>query len=150
MPVGKAIDAHPMALPTDKLEVVLDQFEVFAVGQCQCRMAMEVLGRGCGKPLGNCMTMGSWAERGIEDGSLKQVSRKERPRNQARGRIARDGQLDDERAIDAGAMLLLVLRLLLPCHADGQRVQRAGVHCAAAFSAAAGTVPDASTAASAP
>ena len=30
LPVGKAIDAHPMALPTDKLEVVLDQFEVFA------------------------------------------------------------------------------------------------------------------------
>jgi len=75
LPVGKAIDAHPMALPTDKLEVVLDQFKVFAVGQCQCRLAMEVLGRGCGKPLGNCMIMGLWAERGIEEGQLKQVSR---------------------------------------------------------------------------
>ena len=75
LPVGKAIDAHPMALPTDKLEAVLDQFEVFAVGQCQCRTAMAALGRGCGKPLGNCMVMGTWAERGIEDGWLKEVSR---------------------------------------------------------------------------
>ena len=77
LPVGKAIDAHPMALPTDKLEVVLDEFEVFGVGQCQCRMAMQALGRGCGKPLGNCMVMGQWAERGIEEGLMRQVSKKE-------------------------------------------------------------------------
>jgi Pyruvate/2-oxoacid:ferredoxin oxidoreductase delta subunit len=75
LPVGGVVDAHPMALPTDKLEIVLDQFEVFAVGQCQCRMAMESLGKGCGKPLGNCMVMGAWAEPGIEDGSLRQVSK---------------------------------------------------------------------------
>jgi Pyruvate/2-oxoacid:ferredoxin oxidoreductase delta subunit len=75
LPVGKVIDAHPMALPTDKLEAVLDQFEVFAVGNCQCRLAMQALGHGCGKPLGNCMVMGTWAERGIEDGWLRQVSR---------------------------------------------------------------------------
>ena len=77
LPVGKAIEAHPMALPTDKLEVVLDQFETFGIGQCQCRMAMQVLGRGCGKPLGNCTVMGQWAERGIEEGMLRQVSKKE-------------------------------------------------------------------------
>ena len=77
LPVGKAIDAHPMALPSDKLEVVLDQFETFGIGQCQCRMAMQVLGRGCGKPLGNCTVMGQWAERGIEEGVLRQVSKKE-------------------------------------------------------------------------
>jgi Na+-translocating ferredoxin:NAD+ oxidoreductase subunit B len=77
LPVGKAIEAHPMALPSDKLEVVMDQFDAFAVGQCQCRMAMQVLGQGCGKPLQNCMTMGLWAERAIEDGSLKEVPKKE-------------------------------------------------------------------------
>jgi Na+-translocating ferredoxin:NAD+ oxidoreductase subunit B len=66
-----------MALPTDKLEVVLDQFEVFGIGQCQCRMAMQVMGKGCGKPLGNCMVMGQWAERGIEEGLMRQVSKKE-------------------------------------------------------------------------
>jgi Pyruvate/2-oxoacid:ferredoxin oxidoreductase delta subunit len=77
LPVGKVIDAHPMALPSDKLEIVLDQFKTFAVGQCQCRMTMQVLGQGCGKPLGNCMTMGLWAERSIEGGAMRQVSKTE-------------------------------------------------------------------------
>jgi Na+-translocating ferredoxin:NAD+ oxidoreductase subunit B len=77
LPVGKALDAHPMALPTDQLETVLDQFEVFGVGQCQCRLAMQALGKGCGKPLGNCTVMGTWAERGIAAGWLRQVSKKE-------------------------------------------------------------------------
>jgi Pyruvate/2-oxoacid:ferredoxin oxidoreductase delta subunit len=77
LPVGNVIDAHPMALPSDKLEIVLDQFHAFAVGQCQCRMAMQVLGQGCGKPLGNCMTMGLWAERSVEAGVMRQVSKNE-------------------------------------------------------------------------
>ena len=77
LPVGKAIEAHPAALPSDKLEVVLDQFESFGVGHCQCRMAMQVLGRGCGKPLGNCTAMGLWAERAIEAGVMRRVSKKE-------------------------------------------------------------------------
>ena len=39
LPVGKAIEAHPLALPSDQFEVVLDQFDAFGVGQCQCRIA---------------------------------------------------------------------------------------------------------------
>jgi Na+-translocating ferredoxin:NAD+ oxidoreductase subunit B len=77
LPVGKVIDAHPMALPTDKLEVVLDQFEVFGVGHCQCRMTAAALGHGCGKPLENCTVMGQWAARGIEEGTLRQISKKD-------------------------------------------------------------------------
>jgi electron transport complex protein RnfB len=77
LPIGKSIEAHPMALPSDKLEVVLDQFDVFAVGQCQCRLAMESLGKGCGKPLGNCLVMGQWAAPGIEKGTVRQVTKKE-------------------------------------------------------------------------
>jgi Na+-translocating ferredoxin:NAD+ oxidoreductase subunit B len=76
-PVGQAIAAHPMALPTDKLEIVLDRFEVFGVGQCQCRTTQQVVGRGCGKPVGNCMVMGQWAERGVRDGWLRQVTKQE-------------------------------------------------------------------------
>ncbi len=77
LPIGKAIEGHPMALPSDKLEVVLDRYEVFGIGQCQCRQAMNVLGKGCGKPLGNCTVMGQWAERGIEAGWLQKVSKRE-------------------------------------------------------------------------
>jgi Pyruvate/2-oxoacid:ferredoxin oxidoreductase delta subunit len=76
IPVGKAIEAHPMALPSDKLEIMLDRFETFGIGQCQCRMTMQALGHGCGKPLGNCTLMGEWAGRGIEEGTLRSVSKK--------------------------------------------------------------------------
>lgn len=77
LPVAKVIEAHPLALPSDKLEVVMDHFKVFAVGNCQCRMTMQELGQGCGKPLQNCMTMGSWAERTIKDGSFREVPKKD-------------------------------------------------------------------------
>jgi Pyruvate/2-oxoacid:ferredoxin oxidoreductase delta subunit len=57
--------------------VVLDRFETFGVGQCQCRMTMQVAGQGCGKPLSNCTVMGQWAEQGIQQGWLRQVPRKD-------------------------------------------------------------------------
>ena len=77
LPVGKAIEAHPMALPSDKLEVVLDQFQDFGVGNCQCRMSAQVVGCGCGKPTRNCLVMGEWAAHAIETGQLQQVSKQE-------------------------------------------------------------------------
>ncbi len=64
-----------MALPSDRLDVILDRYEVFGVGQCQCRMTMQVAGQGCGKPVGNCTLMGQFAEQGIAQGWLKKVSR---------------------------------------------------------------------------
>ena len=66
-----------MALPSDKLEVVLDQFDTFAVGQCQCRITAEITGHGCGGPKGNCAVMGRWAQRAIEAGCVRQVSKQE-------------------------------------------------------------------------
>jgi Pyruvate/2-oxoacid:ferredoxin oxidoreductase delta subunit len=75
LPVGRTIEAHPMALPSDRLEVVLDRYNVFGVGPCQCRMTTQVAGKGCGRPLGNCTVMGDWAARGIEQGWLTRVSR---------------------------------------------------------------------------
>jgi Pyruvate/2-oxoacid:ferredoxin oxidoreductase delta subunit len=74
--VGHTIEAHPMALPSDRLETVLDRYATFGVGQCQCRMTMEVAGQGCGKPVGNCTIMGEMAEHGIRQGWLRPVSRK--------------------------------------------------------------------------
>ena len=73
--VGSTIEAHPMALPSDRLDVVLDRYSVFGVGQCQCRMTMEVAGRGCGKPVSNCTVMGEFAAHGIRQGWLRPVSR---------------------------------------------------------------------------
>jgi len=77
VPVGKVIETHPMALPSDRLEVVLDQFKVFAVGQCQCRMTKQVVGKGCGKPTGNCAVFGDWAAGSIRAGQAREVTKKE-------------------------------------------------------------------------
>ena len=77
LPVGKSIEAQPVALPTDRLEDVLDRFDSFAVGNCQCRIAMQSLGRGCGKPLENCAAMGRWADVAVAAGLFRKVSKAE-------------------------------------------------------------------------
>lgn len=77
LPVSQAVDAHPAALPTDKLEIVMDRFEAFGVANCQCRTSARAVGHGCDRPLENCMVMGQWAQQGIETGLLRQVSKKE-------------------------------------------------------------------------
>ena len=75
MPTAPVVAGNPAALPSDRLEVVLDRYDTFGVGHCQCRMSDEIADRGCGKPLEVCTVMGEWAERGIEDGWLRSVSR---------------------------------------------------------------------------
>jgi Na+-translocating ferredoxin:NAD+ oxidoreductase subunit B len=75
MPVAPVVAANPAALPSDRLEVVLDRYQTFGVGHCQCRMSDEIADRGCGKPLEVCTVMGEWAQRGIDDGWLRSVSR---------------------------------------------------------------------------
>jgi len=75
LPVGGAIGAHPMALPSDRLEVVLDRFDSFGVGHCQCRMSAHAVGQGCDRPLEVCTVVGQWAEQGLDAGWLRRVSK---------------------------------------------------------------------------
>jgi Pyruvate/2-oxoacid:ferredoxin oxidoreductase delta subunit len=77
VPVGEAIEAHPMALPSDRLEETLDRYKVFAVGLCQCRMTEEIVGRGCGRPLENCVGFGDVAEYLIRNGKMRRVEKKD-------------------------------------------------------------------------
>lgn len=95
--IGHSIDAHPMALPSDRLEVILDRYQTFGVGQCQCRLTTAIAGHGCGKPLGNCTVMGEWAERGIAQGWLKSVSRQ--------------GLLDIKREAEAGGLVTWMMNV---------------------------------------
>ncbi|MBL7044968.1 MAG: 4Fe-4S binding protein [Pirellulaceae bacterium] len=76
LPVGRITGGHPMALPSDQLEVILDRYDAFGLGHCQCRMSTPPTGVGCGRPLEVCTIFGQWAEQGIQAGCLKQVSRK--------------------------------------------------------------------------
>ena len=75
LPLGRAVGGHPMALPSDRLEVVLERFDTFGVGHCQCRMSQQIVGQGCGKPLEVCTAMGDWARLGIARGWLRRVAR---------------------------------------------------------------------------
>ena len=68
---------QPTAMPSSAFEEVAERFKTFAVGQCQCRLAMNALGKGCGRALGNCTLMGTWAEGAIKGGWVRQVSRQE-------------------------------------------------------------------------
>jgi electron transport complex protein RnfB len=77
VPVGEAIDAHPQALPSDRLEEVLDRYHVFGVGLCQCRMSSQIVDRACDRPLENCIGFGDAAEYLIRHGKMRPVDRSE-------------------------------------------------------------------------
>lgn len=77
LPVGQAIEAHPMALPSDRLEEVLDPYQVFAVGLCQCRMAEKIAGRGCNRPMESCVAFGDVAEWLIGKGRMRRVTKQD-------------------------------------------------------------------------
>jgi electron transport complex protein RnfB len=77
VPVGETIVAHPRALPSDRLEEVLDRYETFAVGLCQCRMTEQIVGRGCDRPLETCVGFGSAAELLVRHGKMRPAEKKE-------------------------------------------------------------------------
>jgi len=122
LPVGRAVGTHPAALPSDKLQPVLDRFDTFAVGNCQCRISGHVKGQPCGKPLLVCTAMGKWAEMAIEGGYMR--------------RISKQNLLDIKREAESHGLVTWImnvrstgsqaLRVLLQGDAGGQRVQRPG------------------------
>jgi electron transport complex protein RnfB len=77
VPVGETIEAHSMALPSDRLEEVLDKYEVFAVGLCQCRMTEQIVGRGCDRPLENCVAFGDMAKFLVHHGKMRRVEKRD-------------------------------------------------------------------------
>jgi len=77
LPVGQSIERNSMALPSDKLGEIFQHYNDFAVGLCQCRMGTEIIGRDCGRPKENCVTMGPLALREIESGAMRRINMKE-------------------------------------------------------------------------
>jgi Pyruvate/2-oxoacid:ferredoxin oxidoreductase delta subunit len=77
LPVGGVAKTLYMALPSDRLEEAIEPYDDFAVGMCQCRMTTQLEGKGCGKPLENCVTMGPTAVRFIERGLMRRSDREE-------------------------------------------------------------------------
>lgn len=77
LPVGEAIQAQPMAFPSDRLEVILDRYDHFAVGLCQCRLVKELNDEGCGRMLETCTTVGDWAPAMVRRGLMRESTRNE-------------------------------------------------------------------------
>jgi len=77
LPVGRVIETHQQAMPFDRFAEVIDRYDSFAVGLCQCRMAEEIAGRGCGRPKENCTAMGPLAARSARQGRMRAVEKKE-------------------------------------------------------------------------
>ena len=78
LPVREAIPAQSIALPSDHLDLVLDRYKVFGVGLCQCRLSKRLTGGdACSLPMETCITFGGIAERLIQNGRLRKVTRRD-------------------------------------------------------------------------
>ncbi len=77
LPIGQSIHSHPMALPSDHLEEVVDRYKRFGVGRCGCRMTKRHLNEDCGRPLEVCAGMGDAVEASISKGWLRRVEKRE-------------------------------------------------------------------------
>ena len=48
IPIERAIDGNPKALPIEKISHYLDMYDTFSVSDCSCRAARRIQGEGCG------------------------------------------------------------------------------------------------------
>ncbi len=65
------------AWPVERLEEVLDLYDTFAIGNCQCRVGTRLVGRGCDKPIENCLWMGEIAEFALRRDFMRKATRDE-------------------------------------------------------------------------
>jgi Pyruvate/2-oxoacid:ferredoxin oxidoreductase delta subunit len=77
LPVMKSISALPVAWPSDRLQEILDRYDLFAVGLCQCRLTEKLVDRECGRPMENCTAFGKAAIPVIKAGMMRQVEKQE-------------------------------------------------------------------------
>jgi Pyruvate/2-oxoacid:ferredoxin oxidoreductase delta subunit len=77
LPVNGASKTLHAAWPSDRFEEVLEPYDQFAVGNCQCRLAMHLVDRGCDRPLENCVAIGPVAKPIIERGLMRKADRRE-------------------------------------------------------------------------
>jgi formate hydrogenlyase subunit 6/NADH:ubiquinone oxidoreductase subunit I len=77
LPIGEEIEGTQIALPSDRLEIALDKFEVFGLATCCCRQAKRLAGGDCTKDLETCVVMGGLAELFIKQGRFRAISKKD-------------------------------------------------------------------------
>lgn len=77
IPVNTTLTNNAMALPSDRLAEVLDRYDVFGVGLCQCRMTEEIAGRGCDRPTEVCVGFGEAVYHLINSGRMRRVEKQD-------------------------------------------------------------------------
>lgn len=77
IPAGRASSTLRTAWPSDRLEEILDHYDDFGVTHCQCRMTMNLVDNGCGRPMENCTSFGPMVKPMVERGLLRRVDAKE-------------------------------------------------------------------------
>jgi electron transport complex protein RnfB len=76
-PVNGVSKTLTSAWPSDHFDEVLAPHKDFAVGNCQCRLAMKMVGKGCDRPLENCVAFGPGALRMIQRSNMRKADRQE-------------------------------------------------------------------------
>lgn len=74
IPVGEIIDTIPAALPSDRLEGMLERYDEYAIMVCQCRVSKKLTGDGCGRMLETCTAFGDIAGWLVRNGKAKSAS----------------------------------------------------------------------------
>ncbi len=77
LPLEQTIEANPLALPSDRLEEVFDRYSTFGVTHCQCRTTEIIAGRGCGRPVENCVVFGEPLKKLAGYGKIRMIDKQE-------------------------------------------------------------------------
>lgn len=77
IPVGEIIDNIPMALPSDRLDSILDHFDSYAIATCQCRLSKHLIGEGCGRKIEVCTAFGDISKWLVSNGKARAASKQD-------------------------------------------------------------------------
>ena len=77
LPSHQAMGLGQSALPSDRLEEIMDRYRTFGVTMCQCGMTEVIAGRGCGRPLENCVAFGDVVHVLTKAGKMRQIEKRE-------------------------------------------------------------------------
>lgn len=76
IPINQSLNPEVQAiLPHDRMEMVLEAADRFAVAHCPCRVEADLMDRGCGHPLEVCLKFDEMADFLVERGLGKEITR---------------------------------------------------------------------------
>lgn len=75
IPVGESLPAGMEILPYDQAERIIEEQTKIVAAPCICRTEHRIAGKGCDKPLGNCLIFGGSAYLYLERGIGQEISK---------------------------------------------------------------------------